>query len=301
MRQVKQTEKTMIETVINDYQIKINSRLDILSALSGQHYDIVSKAVRHSLLSGGKRIRPIILLEFYKLFGGDDDCAYNFACAVEMIHTYSLIHDDLPCMDNDDMRRGKPACHKEFGEDIALLAGDSLLTDAFGVASKTLGISPERIVKAIIYLSLCAGTSGMVGGQVIDLKNSNSSDYNIIYQMYSLKTSGLIKASAVCGAILAGADDEQIKLCEKFGENLGIAFQIIDDFLDLNSTDEELGKPTGSDEKNNKKTLIGVLGAEKARKLAEDLTAEAESVLDMINPDCETLKDLTSYLLRRKF
>ena len=291
----------MIETIINDYQVKINSRLDMLSALSGQHYDIVSKAVRHSLLSGGKRIRPIILLEFYKLFGGDDDCAYNFACAIEMIHTYSLIHDDLPCMDDDDMRRGKPACHKEFGEDIALLAGDALLTDAFGVASKTLGIDPERIVRAISYLSAAAGTSGMVGGQVIDLKNEDREDYNLIYQMYSLKTSGLIKAAAVCGAILAGADDEQINLCEKYGENVGIAFQIIDDFLDLNSNEEDLGKPTGSDEKNDKKTLINVHGEDKARELAENLTAEAETILDMINPECETLKSLTQYLLRRKF
>ena len=291
----------MIETIINDYQVKINSRLDMLSALSGQHYDIVSKAVRHSLLSGGKRIRPIILLEFYKLFGGDDDCAYNFACAIEMIHTYSLIHDDLPCMDDDDMRRGKPSCHKEFGEDIALLAGDALLTDAFGVASKTLGIDPERIVRAISYFSAAAGTSGMVGGQVIDLKNEDREDYNLIYQMYSLKTSGLIKAAAVCGAILAGADDEQINLCEKYGENVGIAFQIIDDFLDLNSNEEDLGKPTGSDEKNDKKTLINVLGEDKARELAENLTAEAETILDMINPECETLKSLTQYLLRRKF
>lgn len=291
----------MIETIINDYQVKINSRLDMLSALSGQHYDIVSKAVRHSLLSGGKRIRPIILLEFYKLFGGDDDCAYNFACAIEMIHTYSLIHDDLPCMDDDDMRRGKPSCHKEFGEDIALLAGDALLTDAFGVASKTLGIDPERIVRAISYFSAAAGTSGMVGGQVIDLKNEDREDYNLIYQMYSLKTSGLIKAAAVCGAILAGADDEQINLCEKYGENVGIAFQIIDDFLDLNSNEEDLGKPTGSDEKNDKKTLIKVLGEDKARELAENLTAEAETILDMINPECETLKGLTQYLLRRKF
>lgn len=291
----------MIETIINDYQVKINSRLDMLAALSGQHYDIVSKAVRHSLLSGGKRIRPIILLEFYKLFGGDDDCAYNFACAIEMIHTYSLIHDDLPCMDDDDMRRGKPSCHKEFGEDIALLAGDALLTDAFGVASKTLGIDPERIVRAISYLSAAAGTSGMVGGQVIDLKNEDREDYNLIYQMYSLKTSGLIKAAAVCGAILAGADDEQINLCEKYGENVGIAFQIIDDFLDLNSNEEDLGKPTGSDEKNDKKTLIKVLGEDKARELAENLTAEAETILDMINPECETLKNLTQYLLRRKF
>lgn len=291
----------MIETIINDYQVKINSRLDMLAALSGQHYDIVSKAVRHSLLSGGKRIRPIILLEFYKLFGGDDDCAYNFACAIEMIHTYSLIHDDLPCMDDDDMRRGKPSCHKEFGEDIALLAGDALLTDAFGVASKTLGIDPERIVRAISYLSAAAGTSGMVGGQVIDLKNEDREDYNLIYQMYSLKTSGLIKAAAVCGAILAGADDEQINLCEKYGENVGITFQIIDDFLDLNSNEEDLGKPTGSDEKNDKKTLIKVLGEDKARELAENLTAEAETILDMINPECETLKSLTQYLLRRKF
>ena len=291
----------MIDNIIKEYQTKINARLDILTMPTGQHYDAVNEAMRHSLLSGGKRIRPIILLEFYKLFGGDDDCAYNFACALEMIHTYSLIHDDLPCMDNDDMRRGKPSCHKAFGEDMALLAGDALLTEAFSAAAKTNGISADRIVNALIQLSSYAGINGMIGGQVIDLKNSDYTACDLIKEMYSLKTAALIKAACVCGAILAGADEENLKKCSEYGECVGIAFQIIDDFLDKNANENVFGKPVGSDEKNDKKTLLRALGEDEAMKTAVELTKRAGEILEVFDGDTEILKELTDKLLRRKF
>ena len=283
----------MIDNLIKEYQTKINARLDILTMPTGQHYDTVNEAMRHSLLSGGKRIRPIILLEFYKLFGGDDDCAYNFACALEMIHTYSLIHDDL--------RRGKPSCHKAFGEDMALLAGDALLTEAFSVAAKTNGISADRIVNALIQLSSYAGINGMIGGQVIDLKNTDCTASDLIREMYSLKTAALIKAACVCGAILAGADEDNLKKCSEYGECVGTAFQIIDDFLDKNASEKTFGKPVGSDEKNDKKTLLRALGEENAMKTAIELTQKADAILSLIDGDTGNLKELTDMLLKRKF
>lgn len=288
----------MIESIVEEYIQKINSRLDMLSATSGQPYDGVIDAGRYSLLAGGKRIRPIILLEFYKLLGGSDDCAYNFACAVEMIHTYSLIHDDLPCMDNDDLRRGKPSCHKQYGEDMALLAGDYLLTEAFGVCAKTLGLPSERIAKAISYLSASAGGSGMIGGQVIDTTVSIQ-DKEMLFKMYSLKTCALIRAAAVCGVILAGGEDDSIKHAESYAENLGLAFQIIDDLLDVSGNQEVLGKPVGSDEKNRKVTSVTILGADECRALAKEFTENALGALNMFSGDTSVLKAITEKLLVR--
>ncbi len=290
----------MIDTLMQEYLPKIESRLDILIPESGQPYDSVVRAVRYSLLNSGKRIRPILLLEFYRLCGGNDDCAYNFAAALEMIHTYSLIHDDLPCMDDDDMRRGKPSCHKQFGEATALLAGDALLTEAFGVAAKTMGLPEERVVKALGVLSSCAGIGGMVGGQVMDLEGENQeiAIENII-EMYRLKTGALIKAAAVIGCILAGADEELQNAAAVYAEKLGLAFQIVDDILDCEGEAEKLGKPIGSDEKNNKNNFVAVLGIEQSRKTAAQLTEEAFGILDSFAGDTTALKELTNYLLSR--
>lgn len=290
----------MIDMLLKEYQAKINARLDILVSENGQLYDNVSKAARYSLLSGGKRIRPILLLEFYKLCGGNDDCAYNFACALEMIHTYSLIHDDLPCMDDDDFRRGRPSCHKEYGEALALLAGDALLTEAFGAAAKTLGIPAERVMKALAYMSSCAGINGMVGGQVIDMKGTENQP-DITKDMYRLKTGALIKAAAVCGCILAGACEELESAAASYAENMGLAFQIIDDILDAEGDEQLLGKPVGSDDKNDKNTLVSQLGIEKCRELAADYTAKAVSALDTFEGDKSTLTALTDMLLARKY
>lgn len=290
----------MIDLLLKEYADKLGSRLDILLPESGQMYDAVIHAARYSLLNGGKRIRPVILLEFYKLCGGTDDCAYNFAAAMEMIHTYSLIHDDLPCMDDDDFRRGKPSCHKQFGEATALLAGDLLLTEAFGVAAKTLGLPSERIARAVGILSAAAGVAGMIGGQVIDLENEQGQPTaETVLETYRLKTGALLRASAGIGAVLAGADDEHIAAAESFGEQLGLAFQLIDDLLDTEGDAALLGKPTGSDEKNGKKTLVSFYGVEHCRQLAADYTAKALESLNAFSGNTENLAELTEYLLSR--
>ena len=212
----------------------IENKLNELLPESGELYSSTVNAMRYSLLSGGKRIRPILLLEFYSLFGGRAEGALNFAAAIEMIHTYSLIHDDLPCMDNDDMRRGKPSCHKAFGYDTALLAGDALLTHAFFAAANAADIPPERVSRAISVLAQKAGIYGMVGGQVMDLDfEKNGANGEELTAMYIKKTSCLLEAAAMCGAVLAGADEETVKKAEEYAENLGLAFQITDDILDL--------------------------------------------------------------------
>lgn len=291
----------MIDTLLKDYQAKLDSRLDIILAENGQLYDAVTSSCRYSVLNGGKRIRPILLLEFYKLCGGADDCAYNFACAIEMIHSYSLVHDDLPCMDNDDFRRGKPSCHKQFGESMALLCGDALLTEAFSVASKTKGIAPDRILRAMTHLSTSAGFTGMIGGQVIDMTYDNESDDNVLFDMYRLKTGALLKTSCACGAILAGADEALIAAAEKFGEKVGVAFQIIDDILDCQGDSKLLGKPIGSDEKNNKDTIAVRLGVEYCRELAKKYTDEAYECLQQFVGDSSNLRDLAAFLLERNY
>lgn len=261
-----------------------------------------AQAMKYSLLSGGKRIRPILLLEFYALCGGKGDNALNFAAALEMIHTYSLIHDDLPCMDNDDMRRGRPSCHKAFGEDTALLAGDALLTLAFKTAAETDGIPSDRVLKAIAVLAENAGISGMVGGQVEDLAFEKSgATIEQLRGMYLKKTSCLLSAGAVCGSILAGADEEELKYAAEYAEKLGLAFQIIDDILDCTSDEKTLGKPIGSDEKNGKTTYVTLLGIDGAKAEAERLSNEALTALCKIKGDNAALCDLTADLLDRKF
>lgn len=261
-----------------------------------------AQAMKYSLLSGGKRIRPILLLEFYALCGGKGDNALNFAAALEMIHTYSLIHDDLPCMDNDDMRRGRPSCHKAFGEDTALLAGDALLTLAFKKAAETDGIPADRVLKAIAVLAENAGISGMVGGQVEDLAfGKNGATIEQLRGMYLKKTSCLLSAGAVCGSILAGADEEELKYAAEYAEKLGLAFQIIDDILDCTSDEKTLGKPIGSDEKNGKTTYVTLLGIDGAKAEAERLSNEALAALCKIKGDNAALRELTADLLDRKF
>lgn len=261
-----------------------------------------AQAMKYSLLSGGKRIRPILLLEFYALCGGNGDSALNFAAALEMIHTYSLIHDDLPCMDNDDMRRGRPSCHKAFGEDTALLAGDALLTLAFKTAAETDGIPADRVLKAIAVLAENAGISGMVGGQVEDLAFEKSgATIEQLRGMYLKKTSCLLSAAAVCGSILAGANDEELKYAAEYAEKLGLAFQIIDDILDCTSDEKTLGKPIGSDEKNGKTTYVTLLGIDGAKAEAERLSNEALTALCKIKGDNAALRELTADLLDRKF
>lgn len=262
------------------------------------------ESMKYSLEAGGKRVRPRLVFEFAKLCGGSDKAAAPFACAVEMIHTYSLIHDDLPCMDDDDLRRGKPSNHKVFGEDIALLAGDALLTLAFEVLAddKTAELAGDRACRlAAKALANYAGATGMVGGQVIDLKSENTNaPLEILREMDYKKTACLIKAACELGCISAGADEEKLKAASLYGECIGLAFQIQDDILDCTSSDEELGKPVGSDEENRKSTYVSLLGIEKCKELVDELTGKAIEALSAFESDTSSLSDYALDLAKRR-
>ena len=265
--------------------------------------DIVHNAMKYSLSIGGKRIRPVLVLEFCRLCGGDIYKALPFAAAIEMIHTYSLIHDDLPCMDNDDMRRGMPSCHKKFGEEYALLAGDGLLTRAFGVIaeSEIAEKSPAVAIEAIRQLSLLAGPNGMIGGQVVDLRNEDKPcSIDTLRTMDSLKTGALIKCSALLGVLAAKGTDKETEAAIAYAENLGHAFQIVDDILDVIGDEKELGKPIGSDADSNKSTYVSILGIEESKKRADELTKKAIDSLEIFGSDADFLRNLAVSLISRK-
>ena len=290
----------MIKDYVNTQAKLISEKLELF--LNENMPSAVLEAMKYSVSNGGKRIRPILSVEFAKLCNGDVDTAVCFGCAVEMIHTYSLIHDDLPCMDNDDMRRGKPSCHIAFGEDNALLAGDALLTEAFALLTYTKNVSEKNIVRAVSYLSSFAGINGMIGGQVLDLQFEKSKPtIDEILKMYSLKTCGLIKASCVLGCLSSDEYDEnKIKAAIDYAENLGIAFQIQDDILDIEGDSISLGKPVGSDEKNDKSTAVKYFGLEKSKELVKEYTDKAVSALNEFDNDTETLKQIAYMLVDRK-
>ena len=247
----------------------------------------VFEAARYSLLAGGKRLRPALLLEFFTLLGGGEaQMALPFACALEMIHTYSLIHDDLPCMDDDDLRRGRPACHKAFGEAAALLAGDALLNRAFELMTLDGAITPARTLRAAHHVAQCSGVYGMIGGQVIDLSLEGRSDvpHQAHSTMVSLKTGALFQAACVGGALLAGAGEAHLRAAEAFARALGLAFQLTDDLLDETGDTARLGKPVGSDRASDKRTFVTLYGPEKCRQMALDLMAEAKTALEALPP-----------------
>lgn len=289
-----------INAYINKQADIISERLNVL--LSKNMPSTVLEAMKYSVSNGGKRIRPILAVEFAKVCGGDEKSALDFGCAVEMIHTYSLIHDDLPCMDNDDIRRGKPSCHIAFGEDNALLAGDALLTEAFMTLSAVKNVPAKNIVRAVSYLAAYAGINGMVGGQVLDLQFEKSEPtIDEILKMYSLKTCGLIKAACVSGCLASNVYDEnKITAAIDYAENLGIAFQIQDDILDIEGDVVSLGKPIGSDTKNDKSTAVKYFGLEKSKELVKEYTDKAISALSQFENSTETLKQLAFMLVDRK-
>ncbi|MGN0547396.1 MAG: polyprenyl synthetase family protein [Acutalibacteraceae bacterium] len=262
---------------------------------------VMLEAMAYSLNNGGKRIRPMLTLEFCRVCGGDYMKAVPLALAAEMIHTYSLIHDDLPCMDNDDMRRGKPSSHKAFGEANALLAGDSLLTFAFETALSAPGLDAPKRCAAGLELAKAAGCSGMIAGQVMDLANeAKSVSIDEIKATDRLKTGEMIRVSALLGCIAAGADEEKIKAAEKYCENIGLAFQIVDDILDVTSDEATLGKPIGSDSENEKSTYVSLLGLEKSDRYARELTERAKAALDIFGCEGEFLSELADKLSNRK-
>ena len=246
----------------------------LYEAASDEPQKLLFDAIEYSLLAGGKRLRPIFAYEFCRMTGGNWENAVHFAAAIEMIHTYSLIHDDLPCMDNDDFRRGKPTNHKVYGEAIAVLAGDALLTDAFSEAAKTQLGDSSRLAYAIGLLSHCAGSYGMVGGQVLDiLSEQRQCNEQEIINIQSRKTGALIKAACVLGVVAANGTQAQIEAADAFAENLGLAFQIRDDMLDVIGNAQELGKATGAD--SGKNTFVQLYGIEKCEELVKQYTDAA--------------------------
>ncbi len=262
-------------------------------------------AMRYSVMAGGKRLRPMLMWEAYRSFGKEDEKVYPFMAALEYIHNYSLVHDDLPAMDNDEYRRGRKTTHVVYGEDIAILAGDALLNYAYETIAKAMqdtAVDPGMI-RAFGILAKKAGIFGMVGGQSVDVVNeNNNADMGLsdILFIHENKTAALIECALMCGAALAGANDEQIAMMEKVGSNIGLAFQIQDDILDATGSFEELGKPIGSDEKNQKATYLSLEGMDKSKEDVERLSKEAVDILKNVPQRNEFLEELVMSLVARR-
>ena len=296
--------KNEYEELLTQYVSQINHALEEYLPQDTGGYDLVRQAMRYSVGAGGKRIRPVLVLHFAKLCGALPEKALPFACAVEFIHTYSLIHDDLPCMDDDALRRGKPSCHVKFGEAAALLAGDALLTLAFellGKAPSLTGVSERASAKAVLSLASYSGISGMVGGQVMDLSNEEKPvDCETFLLTCQKKTSALLSAACQLGVLAAEGPDELENAAREYGCYLGIAFQIVDDILDVTGEEKKLGKPIGSDADNQKVTAVSLCGLKGAEDMAAEYTQKALQSAAVL-PDQGFLSGLTEQLLNRKF
>jgi geranylgeranyl diphosphate synthase type II len=265
------------------------------------------KAIQHSLFAGGKRIRPILSIASFEAVGGKGERILPFACALEMIHTYSLIHDDLPAIDNDDYRRGKPTCHKVFGEAIAILAGDGLLTEAF----KLMTDQPAKdhpssdgglVLDLINEVAQAAGVLGMVGGQVVDIESEGKAvDLPTVQYIHTRKTGAMILASVRVGAKLGGAQEEILKALTRYGENLGLAFQIVDDILNVEGEANLMGKKTGSDLSKRKATYPSVLGVEESKKRTKELVRLAVDALQPLGPEADPLREIARFVASREY
>lgn len=284
----------------------INNVLEKFLPVEEGQQRIIFEAMNYSVRAGGKRLRPMLMEETYHMFGGSSAVIEPFMAAIEMIHTYSLVHDDLPAMDNDEYRRGKKTTHAVYGEAMGILAGDALLNMAYETAAKAfdMEVADTRVARAFAVLAKKAGVYGMVGGQVVDVESEKSDDCPITREkldfIYRLKTGALIESSMMIGAILAGASSDEVSRVEQIAAKLGLAFQIQDDVLDVTSTLEVLGKPVGSDEKNNKATYVTFEGLDKAVSDVERISKEAEEQLDDLGYDDAFLKELFEYLIHRE-
>jgi len=285
-KEVYNNKKSIIENYINeDLQCQKCS------------YKTVLDAMKYSACAGGKRIRPVLLMSAYEIFKDDSELVLPFCAAIEYIHTYSLIHDDLPAMDNDNLRRGMPTCHIKFSEAIAILAGDALLNYAYEKMAET--VIPYGI-EAMSEIAKAAGKSGMIGGQIIDIENEGKKiDLNLLNELHALKTGALIRVACKAGAILGGAAPEEAELLGEFGSLIGMSFQIKDDILDKTSSAEELGKPVGSDEKNNKTTYLTHFSIEECEDIIKQLTERANKIIDSFGERGEFLKELARELTGR--
>ncbi|MDE6209116.1 MAG: polyprenyl synthetase family protein [Lachnospiraceae bacterium] len=283
---------------------EINSIIDRYLLKEEGQQRVIFEAMNYSIRIGGKRLRPMLMKEAASSFSDSDDKTLElFMTAIECIHTYSLVHDDLPAMDNDDYRRGNLTTHKKYGHAVGILAGDGLLNYAYELCAKAVSgaTDKERAARAFEVLSKKAGVYGMVGGQTVDVTLTGKSiDEDTIDFIYNLKTGALIEASLMCGAILAGASDEEVSAMEKIGNNIGMAFQIQDDILDITATTEELGKPALSDKKNNKTTYVTLYGMDNAVKRVLEISKEAIDMLEKLNIHNDFLKELVNYLITRK-
>ena len=267
-----------------------------------EYQKTIVDAMSYSVLAGGKRLRPMLMEASYQMFGGAGEALDAFMAAIEMIHTYSLVHDDLPAMDNDLYRRGKKTTHAVYGEAMGVLAGDALLNFAFETVADAVvrSASDMRVTKAFAVLAKKAGIYGMIGGQVVDVESEKQIDRDCLDFIYRLKTGALIEASLMIGAILAGASEEEVLLMEEAGTKLGLAFQIQDDILDVTSSLEVLGKPIGSDARNEKATYVAFEGLEKAGEEVERLSREAVAILDGFKREHTFLRELFMYLIHRE-
>lgn len=287
----------------------INQKRNMVEEALGEYMNVpempqgkVFEAMAYSLLAGGKRLRPVILLCVAEMCDMNVNSVMPFACAIEMIHTYSLIHDDLPAMDDDDLRRGMPTNHIKYGEAVAILAGDALLNKAFEITSayKNEDIKDKNILKAIAEMSKASGALGMIGGQIIDIEGENKKlTLEELKHLHALKTGELIRAAGVCGAYLAGASEEEIKAVEDYCVALGMAFQIRDDLLDVLGNEEDLGKPVGSDEENNKNTYVSLTSLDEAETMVFEYTDKAIKALDLFGEKAEKLVYLAKTLTKR--
>ena len=290
-----------------DYKNKLNERIELINKalekyLVPKYPERLYEAMNYSVFAGGKRLRPVLLLSACEAVGGNIEDAMPFACALEMIHTYSLIHDDLPAMDNDDFRRGKPTCHKAFDEALAILAGDGLLTYAFEVMLEAVCNKNEsKYAKAAKLIANYSGSQGMLVGQVVDVQSEGHKiDDKTLMFIHDNKTGGLIKAALMAGALIGGADNDTVGDFEKIGYNMGIAFQIKDDILDVTSTSEVLGKPILSDIKNNKQTYVSLYGLDNAQQDYETLSTGAVKMINNIGDKADFLGWYASALINRE-
>ncbi|HSV74636.1 MAG TPA: farnesyl diphosphate synthase [Chthonomonadales bacterium] len=258
-------------------------------------------AIRYSVMAPGKRLRPILVMASAEAVGGTPEAVLPTACALECIHAFSLIHDDLPCMDDDDTRRGRPTSHKVFGEAIALLAGDALFALAFElVASNAAAVAPDRVVAAVGQVARASGTLGMVGGQVMDIESEGcTTTGEWLQQIHARKTGALLTASSVVGALLAGGDEDQIECLRRYGSHVGLAFQIADDILDVVGDEGKIGKPVGSDQKQDKATYPKAFGLQRSLEMARDEAADAVAAIEPLGPPAEPLRAIAHYIVER--
>jgi len=294
--------KSRISQKLNENAALVEKELDSLLEAKATGYEVLRDSMRYSTMAGGKRVRPFLALEFYRLFSGDNNVekVLPYACAIELIHTYSLIHDDLPCMDDDELRRGKPTNHIVYGEATALLAGDALLTLAFEAAASNGFADPESNIRAVQLLAKNAGVDGMVGGQQLDLIGETTHySEDVLREMQNLKTGKLIEAASMLGLIAAGYDEKKSEAVKKYAGCIGLAFQITDDMLDVIGSAEEMGKTVRSDGRNGKTTFMTYMTVEDAYAYTKRLTEEACEAIK-IYEGSETLCELAHYLIDRR-